>query len=84
MQNLHPHAAALERIGKDVVLEHFAINRQTWWEWRRRGAPDLVRKPLILLAEKHGLEMSNCTELRELRAPRKNAAQSAPSSATPA
>lgn len=84
MQMLHPHATALERIGKDAVIEHFEINRQTWWDWRRRGVPDLVRKPLILLAEKRGLEMSNCRELWELKVPRKNVAPVGASSAVSA
>ena len=84
MQVLHPHAEALDRIGKDVVMEHFEIGRQTWWEWRRRGVPDMVRKPLILLAMRKGLEMSNCKAIQELRFPRKNVAQSGASPAVPA
>lgn len=84
MQTLHPHAAALERIGKDVVLEHFAITRQTWWDWCKRGAPEMVRKPLFLLAEKHGLERSNCKQLWALDAHRRNVVQSGASSALPA
>lgn len=61
MDKLHPHAAALDRIGSDVIRDHFAITRQTLYNWRTKGITPSYRKPAILLGETLGHDM---TELK--------------------
>jgi hypothetical protein len=59
----HPDAAALERIGRSAVMEHFSLSRQNWYHWRKRGLPRPYRKPVKLLGESLGLDMSDfCVE----------------------
>ena len=59
MDKLHPHAAALVRIGSDVIRDHFEITRQTLYNWRTKGISPSFRKSVVLLGESLGHDMSD-------------------------
>ena len=66
MATKHPDAESLERIGRSVVMEHFALTRQAWYYWKKRGVPRASRGPVKLLGESLGYDMSNfCVELTQ-------------------
>jgi hypothetical protein len=53
----HPDAPAVDRIGTEVLMEHFDMTRQAVSHWRRNGVPKTYRNPVILLAQKMGIEV---------------------------
>ena len=55
----HPDAAAIERIGRSNLIEHFQVRRQTVWDWTVNGVPDSLRRPMILYGQSLGLDMSD-------------------------
>jgi len=57
MSKTHPDSTAIDRVGGDVVQSHFALTRQTLWNWRTKGVPRQMRKPLRLLGETQGHDM---------------------------
>lgn len=60
MKQEHPHAAAIDRIGKDAIIAHFGVVRQTIFYWRLRGVPEMHRKTLAMLGAVGG---HHCPEL---------------------
>lgn len=63
MTTQHPDAEAIDRIGRKTVREHFGLSRQSLYHWRKRGVPTTSRKPLKLLGESVGHDMSEfCVE----------------------
>ena len=44
-------AQAIDRIGADVIRDHFGISRQALHYWRKNGIPDRHRNSLAALAE---------------------------------
>lgn len=48
--NQHPHAAAIDRIGRDIVAAHYGVTRQTIYNWRKSGVPAVHRRTLAMLA----------------------------------
>jgi len=61
MDELHKHAAALDRVGYDIVKQRLGITRQTFRNWRRKGVPAYHREIILLLGAVAGHDM---TELR--------------------
>lgn len=53
----HPHAAALERIGKKVVTGHFDLTRATYYQWTIKGVPAVHQNSLRLLALIKGVQV---------------------------
>lgn len=49
----HPHAAALDGIGKALVKGHYNLTDRTWQLWRKDGVPKMHWKSLALLARVH-------------------------------
>ena len=58
----HPHAAALDRIGRDRVSDHFKLSRQGLHNWRMRGVPDGSRRAVAVLATLHGVSVPELGE----------------------
>lgn len=58
MEKLHPHAAIIDAIGRDVVRDHFATTRQLVHLWRQRGVPAKRWGALINLAQSHDVAAS--------------------------
>jgi hypothetical protein len=57
----HPDAPAIDLVGTDAIMDHFAISRQAVSYWRKSGVPKQHRKSLIMLGESLGLDMSKVT-----------------------
>ena len=51
----HPHAAAVDRIGREPIMQHFGISRQAIQYWRKKGVPHMHRKTLSMLAAIGGI-----------------------------
>jgi len=58
----HPHAAALDRIGRDKVVDHFRITQGAYSNWKRRGVPAIHRKSLAHLAVIHSVSVPELGE----------------------
>lgn len=59
MSTHHPDAAIIERIGPKVVREHFDLSRHSLYYWRKNGVPRSNRRPIKLLGESLGHDMSD-------------------------
>lgn len=55
----HPDAPAVDRVGTQAIMDHFAIGRAAVSYWRRKGVPQRYRKPLILLGESLDKDMTD-------------------------
>lgn len=53
----HPHAAAIDRLGKEAIIAHFGVTRQAIHFWRHRGVPKMHRKTLAMLGAVAGHSM---------------------------
>jgi hypothetical protein len=53
----HPHAAALDRIGRSRVVSHFNITQGAYSNWKARGVPRLHLRSLAHLAVIHGVSV---------------------------
>lgn len=62
MNDTHPHAAAIDRIGRLRVQSHYNMTRQGIWKWRRFGVPKPMHKSLTLLAQLHGVSARELDE----------------------
>lgn len=60
-QPQYADAAAVDRVGTTRLMEHFDMTRQAVSHWRRNGVPKGSRRPLKLLGESLGLDMSDLT-----------------------
>ena len=58
----HPHAAALERVGRKAVVEHFRISEPAYSRWTICGVPKNCLKPLAILAVMHGVPVPELGE----------------------
>jgi hypothetical protein len=54
MAETHPHAPAIDRIGRRTLRRHFGISDAAISHWRHRGVPPMHHNTLRLLAEKCG------------------------------
>lgn len=59
---LHPHAAALDRIGRSRIISHFNISQGAYSNWKRRGVPGFYRKSIAVLAAIHGVSVPEMGE----------------------
>ncbi len=60
MDNKHPHAAAIDRIGRDRIIKHYNITTRTIQLWRAKGVPKMHWNTLRILAATNG---TNAAEL---------------------
>lgn len=51
----HPHAPAIERIGRAALMGHFNISRQAISLWTRNGVPKLLLNSVRTLAAVNGV-----------------------------
>jgi hypothetical protein len=58
----HNDAAAIDRLGRDRIEEHFGITRQAIDYWRKNGVPKPHRKTLAMLGALAGIEMPEMTK----------------------
>lgn len=58
----HPHAAALDRIGRQRILNHFNISTAAYSNWRVRGVPAIHRKTIAHLGVIHGVAVPEMAE----------------------
>ena len=65
METLHPDAPAIDRLGTEVIRDHFDITRQAVFYWRRAGVPKQHRKSLAKLGEERGHEMPEMSRMRD-------------------
>ena len=53
----HPDAAAIDRLGRERIQDHFGISRQAIDYWSRNGIPKPHRKTMAMLGALAGVEM---------------------------
>lgn len=51
----HPHATAIERIGRAAIMSHFNISRQAVSKWTQQGVPPRMMQSVRLLAATKGV-----------------------------
>lgn len=69
MNALHPDAAAIDRVGREAILDYFGITRQALHYWRRNGVPRPHRKTLGMLGAMAGHAMPEMQEMRDREPP---------------
>jgi hypothetical protein len=57
MTQLHPHAPAVDRIGRRAIRSHFGISDTAISQWRKNGVPEMHHKTLLMIAEKCGFDL---------------------------
>ena len=57
MEQLHEHATAIDRVGREAIMAHFGISRQAIDYWRKNGVPPRHRKTLAMLGAVAGHDM---------------------------
>lgn len=57
-KQLHPDAAAIDRLGFPRIKAHFNISRQAFHYWRANGVPKMHRNTLVLLGRVNGVQMT--------------------------
>ncbi len=57
MDNKHPHAAAIDRIGRKKVQDHYHITDRTIQLWRANGIPKMHWNAVIALAGVNGVQV---------------------------
>lgn len=65
MATYHPDAAAIDRVGRKVIMDHFGVSHQAITYWRKTGVPKPHRKTLALLGAVAGVAMPEMNEPRE-------------------
>lgn len=53
----HPHAPALDRIGRAAVRSHFNISEPAFSNWKRRGVPRVLLNSMRTLAAVKGVQV---------------------------
>jgi hypothetical protein len=61
----HPDAEAIDRVGRDAILNHFQISRQALSYWRRNGVPKQHRTTLAMLGAVAGHDMPEMRMMRD-------------------
>jgi len=54
MADKHPHASALDAIGKAAICTHYNLSPRGWQNWRKNGVPKIYWHSLDLLARTKG------------------------------
>lgn len=54
MADKHPHALALDAIGKRTVCDHYNLSDRGWQNWKKAGVPKIYWNSLDLLARVKG------------------------------
>lgn len=57
MDKLHPHAAAIDRLGHPRIKAHYNISKQAIAYWRKKGVPKMHHNTLLMLAASAGVQM---------------------------
>ena len=52
-----PHAAALDRIGRQRIISHFNISTAAYSNWKKRGVPRYYVNSVATLAAVHGVQV---------------------------
>ncbi len=58
----HPHAPAIERLGRDRIKRHFNISRQAIGKWTENGVPGLLLGSVRTLAAVNGVHVPELYE----------------------
>jgi len=58
----HPHAPAIDRIGRAAIMSHYNIKRQAVHQWTMDGVPPIHRNSLRLLAMVRGVQVPELEE----------------------
>ena len=58
----HPHAPAIDRIGRSAIMSHFNIKRQAVHNWTNDGVPTIHRNSLRMLAMVRGVQVPELGE----------------------
>jgi len=53
----HPHAAALDRIGRRRVIAHFNVTEGAYSNWKKRGVPRYYVASVRTLAAVNGVQV---------------------------
>lgn len=56
-RTLHPHAAAIDRIGLPRLRSHFNVKPSTLSQWKVRGVPPMLLGSVRTLAAIHGVQV---------------------------
>lgn len=67
-KQLHPDAAAIDRLGFPRIKAHFNISRQAFHYWRANGVPNMHRNTLVMIASTHGVQMPEMSQERGRKA----------------
>jgi len=62
METKHPHAAAIDRIGRQAIMSHFNIGRHAVAKWSVRGVPRIHSNSLRMLAMIRGVTVPELAE----------------------
>lgn len=58
----HPHAPAIDRIGRAAIMQHYNIKRQAVHQWTTDGVPAIHHNSLRLLALIRGVQVPELGE----------------------
>lgn len=62
MDRQHPHAAAIDRLGRERIKSHFNITPRAIQKWRAGGIPRMHWKTVRLLGAVHGVSVAEVPE----------------------
>jgi len=62
MDTKHPHAAAIDRLGRERIKSHFNITTRAIQKWRADGIPPIHWKTVRLLGAVHGVSVAELGE----------------------
>lgn len=57
MDNKHPHAAAIDRLGRSKIISHFNITERAIQKWRKGGIPRIHWNTVRVLAATNGVQV---------------------------
>lgn len=57
MSEPHAHAAAVDRLGRAAIRNHFGISDAAITYWRQKGIPRLHHNTLRILADRAGVAL---------------------------
>lgn len=58
MDTKHPHAATIDRLGRERIKSHFNISPRAIQKWRANGIPSIHWKTIRLLGAVHNVSVA--------------------------
>lgn len=62
METQHPHAAAIDRLGRQRIINHFNITPRAIQKWRKGGVPRIHWNTVRVLAATSGVQVPEIGE----------------------